>query len=321
MRRLRLIVIIVFVLAIIVGAGVLAWSLLKPKTAGIYIETSPASSVTIDGEQVGRTPYNATRDAKEVVVKLIPETIENPLSPYEVKVTLIPGVKTVIKREFGDSEQTSAGEIVSFEKLGGSEASMSVVSTPDAAQVAIDGQIRGFAPYKASSITPGEHSLVVSYEGYESRTISVKAIEGYRLTAVVKLRPTGEVKAEEKEETPKEEEKKVMVEISSTPTGFLRVRAEPSTAAQEVSRVKPGERYAFIEENDTKDWFKIEYEKDKEGWISSQYAKKVEVSGSATPTPTGKITPSPTAKTTPTPTPKATPTPTPKPTSTPTPTP
>jgi hypothetical protein len=315
MRKLRLIVIIVFVLGILAGAGFLAWSLLKPRTAGIYIETSPASSVSIEGEQVGRTPYDATRNAAEIVVKLIPETLDKPLSPFEVKVTLTPGVKTVIKREFGDSEETSAGEIVSFEKLGGSEASMSVVSIPDAAQIAIDGQIRGFAPYKASSITPGEHSLVVSYEGYESRTISVKAIEGFRLTAVVKLRPTGEVKAEEEEEEPKEEEKKVMVEISSTPTGFLRVRQEPSTAAEELAQVKPGERYAFIEENETKDWFKIEYEKGKEGWVSSQYAKRVEVSESATPTPTSKLTPTPTPKATP----KPTATVTPKPTATPTP--
>ena len=310
--------IILFVIGILAGASFLAWSLLKPKTAGIYIETSPASSVFIDGEQVGRTVYDATRKASEIVVKLVPETMDKPLSPYEVKVTLTPGVKTVIKREFGDSEETSAGEIVSFEKLGGSEASISAVSVPDAAQVSIDGQIRGFAPYKASSITPGEHSLVVSYEGYESRTISVKAIEGYRLTAVVKLKPTGQVKAEDKEE-PKEEEKKVMVEILSTPTGFLRVRSEPSTAGKEVAQVKPQERFAFIEENEAKDWFKIEYEKGKEGWVSSQYAKKVEVAGSATPTPTGKTTPTPTAKVTPTPTTKPTPTLTPKPTATPTP--
>jgi uncharacterized protein YgiM (DUF1202 family) len=309
-RRLRLIVIVVFVVGILAGAGLLAWSLLKPKTAGIYVETSPASSVFIDGEQVGRTPYDATRGAAEVVVKLVPETVDKPLSPYEVKVTLTPGIKTIIKREFADSEETSAGEIVSFEKMGGDEASVSVVSIPDAAQVAIDGQIRGFAPYKASSITPGEHSLVVSYEGYASRTITIKAIEGHRLTAVVKLKPTGEVEAEKTEEPQKEEEKKMMVEILSTPTGFLRVRAEPSTAAEEVSRVDPGEKFTFIEENETKDWYKIEYEKGKEGWVSSQYAKKLEVTG----TPTGKVTPTPTSKLTPTPAAKPSPTPTAKPT-------
>jgi hypothetical protein len=315
MRRLRLIVIVVFVLGILAGAGLLAWSLLKPKTAGIYVETAPASSVFIDGEQVGRTPYDATRGAAEITIKLVPETIDKPLSPYEVKVNLTPGIKTIVKREFGDSEETSAGEIVSFEKLGGGEASLSVVSTPDAAQISIDGQIRGFAPYKASSITPGEHSLVVSYEGYESRTISVKAAEGYRLTAVVKLKPTGEVVPEEKEEPEKEEEKKIMVEILSTPTGFLRVRAEPTTSAEEIAQVKPGEKFAFIEENETKDWYKIEYQKGKRGWVSSQYAKKVEVSESATPTPTGKASPTPTPK--PTPTNKPTATPTPKSTSTP----
>jgi hypothetical protein len=310
MRRLRIVVIALFAVAILAGVGFLAWSFLKPKTAGIYIETSPASSVFIDGEQVGRTPYDATRKASEITLKLVPETMDTPLSPYEVKVTLTPGVKTIVKREFGDSEETSAGEIVSFEKLGGNEASISVVSIPDAAQVTIDGQVRGFAPYKASAIAPGEHSLVVSYEGYESRTISVKAVEGFRLTAVVKLRATGEVKAVE-EEAPKEEDKKIMVEILTTPTGFLRVRAEPSTSAEELTQVKPGQSFPFIEESEDGDWFKIEYEKGKEGWVASQYAKKVEVSGSGTPTPTPKATSTPTPKKTPTPTPSSTITPTP----------
>lgn len=301
--------IILFGLGILAILGLVAWSIFKPKTAGIFVETSPASSVFIDGEQVGRSPYDGTRKASEIVVKLVPETLGKPLSPYEVKVTLTPGVKTVIKREFGETEEASSGEIVSFEKLGGSEASVSVVSIPDAAQVAIDGQIRGFTPYKASEITPGEHSLVVSYDGFESRTISLKVVEGYRLTAVVKLRATGEVKAEE-EEAPEEEEKRVMVEILSTPTGFLRVRAEASTSGKELAQVKPGQRFNFVEESEDGDWFKIEYEADKEGWVSAEYAKKVEVTGSVTPTPTGKATPTPTVKPTPTPRPTSSVTPT-----------
>src|SRR3972149_2888776 len=107
MRRLRLIVIIVFVIGILAGAAFLAWSLIKPKTAGIYIETSPASSVFIGGEQVGRSVYDATREASEIVVKLVPETLDTTLSHYAVKVTLTHGGKTVIKREFGDSEENS----------------------------------------------------------------------------------------------------------------------------------------------------------------------------------------------------------------------
>jgi len=311
MKRLRIVVIVLFALGILVAVGFLAWNFIKPTSAGIYVETFPASSVFIDGEQAGRTPYDATRKASEIVLKLVPETMDKPLSPYEVKVSLTPGIKTVVKREFGETEDTSTGEIVSFEKLGGGEASISVISTPDAAQVSIDGTTRGFAPYKASEITPGEHSLVVSYEGYESRTISVKVVEGYRLTAVVKLKATGEVKAEEKEQPQEEEKKKVMVEILATPTGFLRVRSEPSTAGSEVAQVKPGQSLPFIEDSAEGDWFKIEYQEGKEGWISSQYAKKVEISGTATPTPTGKVSPTPTAKATPTPTPKPTQTPTP----------
>ena len=38
---------------------------------------------------------------------------------------------------------------------------------------------------------------------------------------------------------------KPFVTIKDTPTGFLRVRMEPSTAATEAAQVKPGEKYVF----------------------------------------------------------------------------
>jgi len=137
------------------------------------------------------------------------------------------------------------------------------------------------------------------------RTITVKATIGYRLTIVVKLKPSEE--AEPPEEIEGEAvEKKVMVEILSTPTGFLRVREAASTAAKELTQVKPGQRFPFVEEDTENNWFKIEYlpaqagEEGKEGWVTGQYAKKVEVeptkaaSPSATLTPTKKPTPTPT---------------------------
>jgi len=44
--------------------------------------------------------------------------------------------------------------------------------------------------------------------------------------------------------------------------------------ATEAAKVNPGETYPFLDEKEG--WFKIEYDKDKEGWISGKYAEKVE---------------------------------------------
>ena len=72
--------------------------------------------------------------------------------------------------------------------------------------------------------------------------------------------------------TPKPE---VKVEILSTPNGFLRVRSAATTDSQEVSRVNPKDIFVLVEESGDSKWYKIEYETGKTGWISSQYAKKL----------------------------------------------
>jgi uncharacterized protein YgiM (DUF1202 family) len=274
MKKLRIGIILIVLGIIIVGVALFLLGFLKPESAGLLIESVPAATVFIDGEQVGRTTYEATRKPGEIVIKLIPQSLDEVLVPFETKVTLTSGIKTVIKREFGDSEETSSGEILSFEKIGGDSSSLAIVSVPNAAQVFIDGASRGFAPYKTSSITPGEHKVVVSAPGYSERALSIKTVEGFKLTVVVKLAPNGEEILEEEEEI--EEPKQVEVEIISTPTGFLRVRSEPSTLGEEVGRVEPGERYPYLDEDEDTDWLKIEYEEGKEGWVSGQYAKKVE---------------------------------------------
>lgn len=249
----------------------------NPKKAGILIESDPVSLVFIDGVQVGRTPYDATRPPSEVIIKLIPESLDRPLVTYETKVNLGAGIKTIIKREFGESDEASAGEVVSFERVGAGETSLAVVSIPDSALVSIDGQVKEFAPAKISGILAGEHQIAVSAERYKERTLTVKAITGYKLTAVVKLALNPEMPKEETiNETEKEPEKTYQVEILATPNDFLRVRSEPLTTGDEISRVKTGEKYKFIDEDEKSGWFKIEYEEGKEGWVSNEYAQKVE---------------------------------------------
>ena len=297
MKKVKVAGLVTVLVALIIGGVFFLVGYLRPKGAGISIETNPPATIFIDGAQVGRTPYEEVRKAGEVVVKLVPDSFETPLAPYETRVTLASGVKTVIMREFGESADTSSGEIISFERVGGDEASLAVVSIPDVAQISIDGQIRGFAPYKISSLSPGEHELTISLSGYVQKTLFVRTYPGHKLTAVVKLAPSGEVPKEDEvkeEEVLAEEEERIEVEILPTGVGFLRVRSEPSTLAEELARVTPGERYRFLEEDGDTGWFKIEYEEGKEGWISGQYAKKAEeeeISPSPSPTASPSATP------------------------------
>ncbi len=64
------------------------------------------------------------------------------------------------------------------------------------------------------------------------------------------------------------------IEILDTPVGFLRVRSAPATTTTEAGQVKPKEEYVLLETSKDLEWYKIEYKAGKEGWVSSQYAKK-----------------------------------------------
>lgn len=274
-------------LAVIIGLVFFIFGYLKPKYAGIYIETTPESTVYINGEQVGKTPYRKTLKPEEAEIRLVPDSYQTPLYPFETKVQLVAGVETVIKREFGELDETSSGETISFEAGPKEETSLSVITIPDSAKLVIDGKDRAFTPHKTSAILPGTHVLDLAASGYSDKEIQVKTYKGYRLTAYVKLAKKSEEEGLETNNASNSaqlnaEEEKEKVEIKSTPTGFLRVRDEPSSLGNEIGRVVPGEQYVFVEEDKESGWYKIEFNDPEDeskilkGWISNQYAKLIE---------------------------------------------
>lgn len=271
MRKVKFMVIALLLLGLVVGIIFFLLGYLKPTVGGIYIESVPSSSVFINSERVGKTPYKDTLEPGEVVVKLVSDSFEAPLAPYETKVTLVSGVETVIRRDFGETQEVSGGEIISFEKIDKNETGIAIITLPDAAQLFIDQETKAFSPYKSSTITPGIHQIKVSANGFKDKNIEVKAHQGYKLTAIVELVP--EINIDAEEEVEKEEEKVEKVKIIQTPVGFLRVRSEPSTLGREVSRVEPGQVFPFLEEDTKTGWYKIEYEEGQEGWISNKYAE------------------------------------------------
>ncbi len=276
MKKKKKIIIGLVALIATILTGVLFFGVLKPKGARLAIDTTPPATVTINGEQMGRTPFEKDFLAGEIEVKLIPDLGEKPLVAYETKVMLEGGIKTIIHRSFAESEEASSGEVVSFEKIGGRTAEVSVISMPDGANVKCDNITRGTTPIKLSDVTAAVHQILVSATGYGERSVPIQTVNGYRLIAVVKLPLTGEagpVATPAPTAAPSSASQKIdEVVILTTPTGFLRVRSEPNISASEVGRVTPGKKYKFIEKDEKTGWYKITVSDNVSGWVSSEYA-------------------------------------------------
>ncbi len=294
MKTFKVVSITMVSLLILAGAAFFAVGYFQPKPGGIRVEGSVPASIYINGSLTGKTPYQGTYKVGNITLKIIPDAGDVNFFPFETKLNLTPGIETVVRREFGSSEAESSGDIISFEKGAGKETSLIVVSTPDNAQVSVDGVPKGFAPYKTSMISPAEHQITVKAAGFIDRVMTVKVLAGYRLNVFAKL-----AKVPEALSTPAPSSViKTYIEILPTSTGFLRVRTSPGTAGEEIAEVKPGEKYLYLETDSSSGWHKIRYRDPAPGlpdgitgWVSNQFTKKVE-SEAPTATPSAGLNPS-----------------------------
>lgn len=259
------------VLALVIVVG---WSFLRPKGAGLLVESSPASEVFVNGNSIGHTPIDTTIKAGEITIKLAPQSVGNsPKVIYETKITLVSGVKTVFRRILGESRDLSGGEVVSFEKTTPNDISIAVVTNPDSSEIRLDGETKGYAPIKLTNQISGVHKLQVSANGYQERSFDINAIERYKLTALVDLVKLPSVKPiPQAQASSSAEIRGAMIEILSTPTGFLRVRLLPTVASDEIAKVEPGRSFKLLETNIPEGWFKIDLGDGRSGWISDEYA-------------------------------------------------
>ena len=281
------------------------------KTA-LEVTATPKASVFLDGNEIGQTPfYSETLKVGEYSIQLKPEVGD--ANPWEARIKLSPGIKTVISRELGETFDQSSGYLISLEEMSGKsdETSLLIVTTPDGALVSVDGEPKGFAPAAVDNLSPGNHIVIVTSPGFIEKSFNANVALGYKLTASVQLAkstqiesptPTPEAdnpeatessdKADEdqfldsnlKEDEDDEADKKLSLDpdppyviIKDTPTGWLNVRKEPSTASsvEVITQVNPGEKYSFLDENNS-GWYQIELDTGQVGWVSSKYAELVE---------------------------------------------
>ena len=250
----------------------------------LKIISSPSSSIFIDNLNIGRTPFEDKYKVGEYFLKLIPEGIATETASWQSKIKIYKNALTYVNRELGASDLTSAGEIFTIIKMdkpskNANFGEIYVETDPAGAIVYLDNDEKGVAPLILTDVLKGDHELSVFMPGFFRRNQKVNVESGYRINASFKLamdqssslNASGIEKKQEATDSAAVEKK--MVLIGDTPTGWLRVREDASVDASEAARIKPGEKFEWVETQDG--WYKIKYDTEKLGWVSSEYSSIV----------------------------------------------
>lgn len=248
----------------------------------LKVISSPEGSVFVNNLTIGKTPFEDKYKVGEYILKIIPNGTATDTASWQGKVKVYKNALTYVNRELGSSDITSAGEIFTTVKMDKAPKSSNfgevyVETEPNGAIVYLDNDEKGVAPLIMEDVLRGDHELSVYMPGFLRRTQKINVDPGFRVNAAFKLAidesqtitPTPE---ESKQATESAKTGKTYVVIKDTPTGWLRVREEPTVAASEAARVNPQTKFELLEEKDN--WYKIEYETGKTGWISAEYTEK-----------------------------------------------
>jgi len=251
----------------------------------IKITSSPSASVFIDNLAVGKTPFESKYKVGEYMLKLIPEGSATETASWQGKVKVNKNSLTYVNRELGMSDVTSAGEIFSVSKItksgkGANYGEISVDTDPQGAIVYLDNDEKGIAPMILSDVLKGDHEISVAMPGFFRRNQKINVDGGYQVNTQFKLALDQAYKKSEEEiknaatssaSTASTTAGK-KVTIKDTPTGWLRVRIDPSIDASESGKVNPGQKFDLLDEKEG--WYKIQLSATASGWISSQYSEK-----------------------------------------------
>lgn len=249
-----------------------------PKGKGaLQVTSSIPAKVILNGKDIGTTPLCKCEQADRIeagnyTLELIPE---GNFEKFSTKIRVGRGVLTAIDRTFLPGSYASS-YILTLEKNSGSKPELFVSSLPSGALVSVDGNETGATPNLITQISASEHEIELQKGGYGKKTIRVKTVPGYKLVveALLGTQPdAGEVlPGSEGSPTPTPSTTQQLVVILATPTGFLRVRQEPTINSLEIGRVLPGDELLLLTQEN--DWYKIQLKDGKEGWISNSFAEK-----------------------------------------------
>ena len=268
----------------------------------LRVNSSPEAKVFIDSKAIDRTPLTYSLKPGEYVVKLIPLAEDGNITdgagvPWEGTVRIQAFAQTVVRRELRITEVESAGEVLTVKRsdnpVGSGMGEILVETEPTGAIVSFDGQDVGVSPYLIKNASVGVHEISVYAPRFRRRTAQVRVQPGgYTTVASFSLGVDSEYATKFAFADALEASRSAMlpdvpvapasptptpqvagVEILETPTGFLRVREAGTFGAREIAQVRPGETYTYLGEEGG--WTNIKLTDGQEGWVSSEYVKKV----------------------------------------------
>lgn len=273
MRKVLLIVIPLIVAAIVLGGFIFFIGGNTGKGA-LQVTATPAANVYLNNQLIGQTPL-CKCDPKDMLsvgqytIRLVPQ--QTGFVAFEEKINITKSVLTVVDRSFGQGG-TSQGSVITLTPLSDTnKTELLVVSIPEKAEVFLDNSRSGVTPLLLTDVTDSDHEIRLSKEGYGEKSVRIRTVKGYKLSSTIYLGVNTEPTLSLPSPSASPSATKAEVTILSTPTGFLRVRENPTLTAKEIFRVNPGEVYEVLEEQE--DWYRIKLT-DGSGWISSQYASK-----------------------------------------------
>lgn len=264
-------------LATIVFFGVIFFFDTTSGKGALQVTSTPTASVYLDGKKIGNTPFCRCEledliKTGEYAIRIIPN--EGNFKPFEEKITINRSTLAVVDKEFLEGLQGSSSTVTLSPISNKKDSELLVVSLPSSSNIFLDNNAVGATPLLLSHITASDHNLSITKDGYKDKTIGIRTVQGYKLTALISLgvNPITSSPSAQPQTTAFPTPPTNKVVIIDTPTGFLRVRTASSTASLEIDRVLPGENYEVIDEKNG--WFEIKLKGGRTGWISSQYAKK-----------------------------------------------
>lgn len=250
----------------------------------LQVTSVPQSNVYLNNAYIGQTPL-CKCDGKNLLptgdytIRLVPVDAHFSSTPFEQKITITKSVLTVVDRTFGDGA-TSQGSIITLlpqENGNTKSATLSITSFPTGVHASLDGNSIGDVPLTTTNVIESDHDLLLTKPGYSDKTIRIHTVNGYVLSIVAFLgidpnALTASASAAVQVATSSAVPTLAKVTILTTPTGFLRVRKDPSLGGAEIAQVKPGEIYDLVTQQDG--WTEIKLTDGTEGWVSSTYVQK-----------------------------------------------
>ena len=267
---------IVFVLA------KLFFDIASKKEGRLQVIAHPAAAVFLDNVMKGNTPYISTQKEGNYILKIVPDGIATSAASWQKKISVNTNSLTHVEVQLESTDITSWADVYWLTKLPlfNKTSSLSIETEPSGALVYIDNDEKGVSPLVMENVPQGSHELSVFSPGFSRRSKKINLSSGYMLNGYVKLALDPSQKNQYTIEEPAPlatsaaqiKEPTNTVRILDTPTGWLRVREEPTLSGSESAKVNPGQRFELIEEQ--LGWYKIKIDASLEGWISSDYAKK-----------------------------------------------